>query len=408
MHEGKANNKSVDNRLYFETAKKLTEAITGTFNGSFSVTDNRNALQQRLMTNLYQFSGAKSLTQAALYSSMLADANGVLRTFPEFRREILKIHPTYNEQYLSAEYNTAVANAQVAEAWAQFDDEDWIQFSTAGDERVRAAHAALDGIVQVKTSNFWKRYTPPLAWNCRCHIIPASKPTGSISDPEKFNSQSYENRRNSVLTEVQASAIAKPSVTNPMFENNPGETGIIFKDDHPYFESHRGIKELDAVKNYGMKPVKTILKNTDDLPARKHADTETDYYTWWADQVKTHGINETDFAVTDKMGVQVLFESRGGKNADNYFRDHVIKKYDEARHEYAVNAVDMLRHPDEIWNKGDDYQYIRYFNDGMYVVTVINDGKTVRAVTMYKVENEARQKEIRKGVLLFKNKTGQY
>jgi len=42
------------------------------------------------------------------------------------------------------------------------------QYHTAGDERVRPHHAALDGIVKLLTDPWWNKYAPPRKFGCRC------------------------------------------------------------------------------------------------------------------------------------------------------------------------------------------------------------------------------------------------
>lgn len=38
--------------------------------------------------------------------------------------------------------------------------------------RVRATHAALDGVVLPADSKFWDGHYPPWEWGCRCQVIP--------------------------------------------------------------------------------------------------------------------------------------------------------------------------------------------------------------------------------------------
>jgi SPP1 gp7 family putative phage head morphogenesis protein len=45
-------------------------------------------------------------------------------------------------------------------------------YSTVGDDRVRPAHAALDGTALPKDDPFWKRFWPPNGWGCRCTPLP--------------------------------------------------------------------------------------------------------------------------------------------------------------------------------------------------------------------------------------------
>ncbi len=49
------------------------------------------------------------------------------------------------------------------------------QYLTAGDERVRAEHAALDGIVKPLDDPFWASYMPPWDYNCRCTLVTVSR-----------------------------------------------------------------------------------------------------------------------------------------------------------------------------------------------------------------------------------------
>lgn len=45
------------------------------------------------------------------------------------------------------------------------------QYRTAGDDRVRKAHAALDGLILPADDPFWIDHFPPWDWGCRCQAI---------------------------------------------------------------------------------------------------------------------------------------------------------------------------------------------------------------------------------------------
>lgn len=45
-------------------------------------------------------------------------------------------------------------------------------YATAGDERVRLNHAALDGVTLPKDDGCWQTMWPPNGWSCRCQAIP--------------------------------------------------------------------------------------------------------------------------------------------------------------------------------------------------------------------------------------------
>lgn len=68
-----------------------------------------------------------------------------------------------------------VANLKV-ESIPAVDDEIWgYEFVTAGDDRVRDSHAAMDGVRAPKDHPVWDKWTPPCAWGCRCIRQPIFK-----------------------------------------------------------------------------------------------------------------------------------------------------------------------------------------------------------------------------------------
>ena len=71
-------------------------------------------------------------------------------------------------------YNQNVAQAYGAGRYVQMqrslDTRPYWQYHSVGDERVRAEHAALDGIVRRADDEFWQRYYPPWDYGCRCFV----------------------------------------------------------------------------------------------------------------------------------------------------------------------------------------------------------------------------------------------
>lgn len=381
LHSGELGGNGIHAGLYSETARKLTEAITkGMGKVSFGFDDPNNALRAQLLANVHAFSGAKSLTENAVFSELMFDEHGDLKPFKQFFNDVESINKLYNKTYLDVERGDAIAGAQMGLIWNQYDDEDWLEFSTVGDDRVSPEHALLDKITMQKKANFWKTHWPPLRQRCRCTVIPGVKPAIPMTDQE-------------------AGVISNKVPLNPGFSGNTGADKVIYTNDHPYFLQRGKSKELDALKNYGLKPVEKILRQ-DGLPAIQHIDTETDYYAWWDKMVKTNGINATDFVLKDKLGTSVLFDATPtGKSKVLYFKDHIIRKTAENRHEYAVNLVDILQQPDEVWNNADGWFYLKYYNSGLYVVVADIENDIMKAKTMYLVEPR-HYKKLRKGVLL--------
>lgn len=374
--------------LYYKTAGKLSEAISKSLGVQFAYDAPGNMLAAEIRGNLYQFSAAKSLTEALKLSKLVTDDEGKIKPFNKFRDDVEKVHKDYNIRYLSAEYDNVIASGQMALKWRNFAalDVKWLEYRTAGDLRVRPEHALLNNMVLPFNSPVWSRGFPPNDFGCRCTVVPVDKPPVETS-------------------EVNAGRMVKKVVKNPIFDNNVGITGLVYKNNHPYFSSLSGnLNELDAVKNYGLKPVDTLLKNPN-LPPSIHLDTVEDYYGWWDDMVAKHGVGGNNFALTDKMGVKVLFDATpsGGKKND-YFRDHILRKAEENRHQIAANLKDIIEDADEIWfthykGKVPTYNYIKYYTGNQAIVINTTVGKgNVKAETMYSFDS--KKTPVRKGVLI--------
>lgn len=80
------------------------------------------------------------------------------------------------------------------------------KYQTAQDERVRGAHAALDGLILPAESPFWASHTPPWEFGCRCDVV-------GISESE--------------LEEILASDKAKARSERQVFERGSSELEML-------------------------------------------------------------------------------------------------------------------------------------------------------------------------------------
>ena len=170
--------------------KVYKDLINQTFDAfNFAIVDNdmpevmRNALQD----NARLFGGLKTHAQLFEASKLLLDEKGNLKPFNQLSNEFDKLNVTYNKNYLEAEYEFAVGSSQMAAKWEEFGDNDRyeLQYRTAGDNRVRAEHAALNGITLPKSDPFWLYYMPLNGWKCRCNAVEVLKDKFPTSDSEK-------------------------------------------------------------------------------------------------------------------------------------------------------------------------------------------------------------------------------
>ena len=139
-----------------------------------------------LEKDAFIFSGLKTHTQLTEARSYLKDDNGNILPYHLFEQKILRLNERYNQHYLEAEYQFAVHSAQSAANWANLQEDTsryWLEYRTAGDERVRAQHQALNGICLPKDDDFWTEYYPPNGWRCRCVAVEGK---GHYKSPHLF------------------------------------------------------------------------------------------------------------------------------------------------------------------------------------------------------------------------------
>lgn len=201
------------------------------------------ALAAAMKENVFVFSAFKAGDELRKASALLTDSAGNIRPFLDFKKDILALNSTYNLRYLEAEYSNAVASAQMAARWQDFaQDEDryFLRYDTAGDDRVRPAHRALDGITLPASDPFWDIAYPPNDWLCRCNVVKVLRQEDGVTASDPTDSLL---KAKTALTKIGKDGKNRLA----MFENNVGKTGIIFPEKHPYFmeaQKSAGIFEL--------------------------------------------------------------------------------------------------------------------------------------------------------------------
>lgn len=365
------------------------EGMKGT---DFNSDDANNAINSYLRRNVFAFSAAKNFSEQKTLSFLLTNSDGTTKTFAQFRNAAEPILKNYNENWLQAEYNNVMASAQMAVKWNDFvnnmGSSPYLEYSTVGDDRVRPAHAALDGVTLPVESPVWNRIYPPNDWGCRCTVVPGVP--GKASNEAEIGKEAK-------------------TIVNGYFDNNVGKTGIIYKEEngaHPYFLNVKGkVDELDPVTNYNLKiPTKN-------LPVIKEMGSTEAYFDWWNDMQAKHGTgHDDDIALTDMFGNKILFQGSAAQKDYRLFKDHVISKKDEERYKYIHVLPDVIQQPDEVYSrmngKNLDTVYIKYYKDAPIMVIVNNNKKNIKGETMFKynVKNKGTFDIKRRGVLLYAKK----
>ncbi len=167
-----------------------------------------------LEKNVYYFGTAKNYNQLKEINLALKDSKGKIRPFNDFKKDAANITDRYNINWLEAEYNHAVASAQMTRRWHEIQEAKSIlpmlSYETAGDERVRIHHAELEGITKPVDDPFWDLYYPPNGWNCRCDVL-------QTDDKETPNKR-----------------MKYPEVVE-LFKTNTAKQGIVYPNGHPYY-----------------------------------------------------------------------------------------------------------------------------------------------------------------------------
>ena len=148
---------------------------------------------------------------------LLVDDQGNLRSFREWRELVTPIAAHQVGPWLQTEYSTAVLRAQQAVEWQQFEAEAdvlpnlrWVP-STA--VHPGADHQVFWNTILPIHHPFWDQHRPGDRWNCHCSLEatdehPTAPPKG------------FELRGNG---------------PQPGLNENPGKTGRLFAQSHPYF-----------------------------------------------------------------------------------------------------------------------------------------------------------------------------
>ncbi len=297
-----------------------------------------------LKKDVWVFSACKSYWQLKEVSDLLTDDQGNLRLWWAFKKEVLKVHNTYNISYLSAEYNHATNSAYMGAKWQRFaadGDRYYLKYVIRG-HNTRPTHAAMDGIVLPPSDPFWNNYLPPNDWNCFCDVKQVLKDMYAVS-----NSKEAQELGKTATTRIGADGTNKAA----MFRTNPGKTKQVFGKDHPYHQNlpknikktivsgagkailrkHKQVKaaqkkyEKFTKKEYPVKQIKHPEDSNISLPTRDfNPHTGTFYVSHKGHKFDPNtGYYELQTAkilsAKDKI-TQLLNESTGLKQFDTYFQ----------------------------------------------------------------------------------------
>ncbi len=329
----------------------------------------------------FKFACSKTEERHFAVASRLIDyKNGKLKSKSEFIQECLKDNEKLNTNWLSTEYNLAVATGQNAATYVRAVKEAknggtrFYEYQTMGDDLVRPAHSILNGKVFDILSTEDKAVYPPNGYGCRCELIPHSggvKVT-SWNDAKGLlmaNDKQYEGSQ-FVLNRGDL----KQVFTNKQFYRDI--KGYPEKINQMTFDKY-GLKKWDEFKN--------TLKNIklDETINNRNVD----------ELFKTVD-DEKFMRFKDYLGRKIVLTKKA-------FNKH------KKRPKLFPHIKDILKNPDEVWlnkhqKKGYQTSYIKHYKDmSVMVTTSLNEEIQVTEIeTWFDINYNNTSLERRKGILI--------
>lgn len=232
IYKKKLKKGDLDEDLWQFNVKEILKAIekgTGISYASLKYGDKNYELLTSLRKNVYVFAAFKNHKNIADMVEALTDEQGEIRSFDAFKEMANSISKVYNEDWLKAEYNTGISQAQMALKWNDLAEQaklfPWIQYVAVQDDRTRSAHAELHGVTLKWDDPFWLEFFPPNGWNCRCTI------------------KTY-----ATATEVKPESLPSLTETPAAFRHNPGVDGELYSQEHPYYDNVTADEKADILK----------------------------------------------------------------------------------------------------------------------------------------------------------------
>jgi SPP1 gp7 family putative phage head morphogenesis protein len=205
----------------------LVSETTSVLNRAFEDNDLSEDMLESLQNDVFYFSSIKTHAQLFEASRLLLTEDKKIKSFQQFSHDITKLKKDYNETYLESEYDFAVGSVQMADRWDNFNDNDryYLQYRTAGDDKVRKSHQPLHNTTLPKDDPFWDVFFPPNGWRCRCTTVEVLKATSKKSDSKK----AYK-KGETATTQIGKNGKNKLQI----FQFNAGKQKVVFPPKHPY------------------------------------------------------------------------------------------------------------------------------------------------------------------------------
>lgn len=238
IFEGTYDDRNMPLSLYTAIGEYLKKGVYDGFGGNLldfegKYLDNLIDLRE----NILLFSGAKTFQYTKDSAALLVDDEGKRRTWAEFKKLARPIYDLYNVEWLESEHITTIGQSDMAHQWRYIqqtkDTLPYLIYDAVIDPSTSEICRGFDGICLKADHPFWIRNSPLNHYRCRC--IRRQAREGEITKAAVVN----------------AAVKVADELRQPLFANNPGQSGEVFTKDHPYFSVSAKDKKF-AKNNFGL------------------------------------------------------------------------------------------------------------------------------------------------------------
>lgn len=228
IYNGRVTSTAVSDAVFGEYYKRFSDAIEKGISTKIGIKYTVDwSFNIGLQASTATFGIFRHHTAVEEMTRLMIDNDGKLKPFSTWRNEVMPLVGAYNQHWLQAEYQTAVASARMGTKWREFerrkDTYPNLVYKTQLDNRVRPEHAQLNGITRPINDPFWKTHYPPNGWRCRCNVLQTDAPAKELPNDLE-------------------------PITTPEFQNNSGITNQLFSEQHPFYAiSHSGQADMERI-----------------------------------------------------------------------------------------------------------------------------------------------------------------
>ena len=341
--------------LSSDLLKALTEKPANMTDWGFAYDYQNDAFRTAQEMNIFHFSAAKDIAEL----EMLQELYRKSKSFDDFYKMASAKLDVFNKDWQRTEWETASLIAASTQNYQRLAKKTelfpfWM-YKTAGDDRVRASHRKLEGVILPANDPRWKKIWPPNGWKCRCYIVPRLASEVKDVDLKRMRARVDEYLASPEWQQEEAQGFGVNRALKPE----------LFTANQMYLKKFPGMaaKKLEGVNyhTYKLGSYEQVRAKADKA-IQEYNDTLEAFLKGLP---KDNGLQY----FTDYNGRKVIVDAKG------WLAGH--KGKEAARAAYLLALQETIALPDEVWLNGDaldQFVFLKYYTDE--VMAAIVDVKT--------------------------------